>query len=158
MNKIDKFNFAIKQQEEYMQQERDWENEEIEARKNQVELEQEDSPAPERTLQMDLRDHIEENDQEEFIGNVENSVVSLTEEANTIKENFKNGIYNDDEAEIHKDRLIEIDSINNEKSIIEGEKITEEIEQPLHNDILQNEMYKMQNDEETKSNDIEKTR
>jgi hypothetical protein len=147
MNKLEKFNLAIQQQEVYLQQERDWEDEENKIREKQNENEQEDTHTPERTLQLDLRDYLDDN-----------SNSALIEEADTIKDNFRNGVYNDTEAETQKERLVEIETITNENNKIEGENLENEIAQPLSNEIIQNEMHKMQNDEETKSNDIEKSR
>jgi hypothetical protein len=147
MTKLEKFNLAIQQQEVYLQQERDWEDEENKNREKHNENEQEDNPPTERALQLDLRDYFDDN-----------SNIALIEEANTIKDNFKNGIYNDTEAEFQKERLVEIETITNENNKMEGENFSNEIVQPLRDDINQNEMYKMQNDEETKSNDIEKSR
>lgn len=147
MNKLEKFNFAIQQQEGYLQQERDWEDEENKNKEKQNEQEQEDTPTPERTLQLDLRDYLDDN-----------SNSTLIEEADTIKDNFRNGVYNDTEAEFQKERLVEIETITNENNKIEGENLENEIVQPLSNDNNQNEMHKIQNDEETKYNDIEKSR
>jgi hypothetical protein len=147
MNKLEKFNFAIQQQEGYLQQERDWEDEENKNKEKQNEQEQEDTPTPERTLQLDLRDYLDDN-----------SNSTLIEEADTIKDNFRNGVYNDTEAEFQKERLVEIETITNENNKIEGENLENEIVQPLSNDNNQNEIHKIQNDEETKSNDIEKSR
>jgi hypothetical protein len=147
MNKLEKFNLAIQQQEVYLQQERDWEDEENKNKEKQNEQEQEDTPTPERTLQLDLRDYLDDN-----------SNSTLIEEADTIKDNFRNGVYNDTEAEFQKERLVEIETITNENNKIEGENLENEIVQPLSNYNNQNEMHKIQNDEETKSNDIEKSR
>ncbi len=157
MTELERHELAVRLQEKYMQEERDWEDEENKYKEKQNEIEQEQTITTDRSPQLEIGNNFEYDLEDDLnLGQFNNLDALMVKEAEIIKDNFKNGVYNDTEAELQKERLVQIEEIINEYNKTEGKNTDEEIEQPLSKDIIQNEMYKMQNDGETKSNDIEK--